>query len=187
MKKIFILLLSLLLTTSGFAQFTFGPKVALNFAELSPNIAELASARNPGFEVGLFFRAGRRFYIQPELLYAFKSANLEENFSQVITKNTKISSIDLPVLLGFKIINVNLLNLRIFAGPHFAFTVKNNFADTYKSAGFNFAGLMGVGVDVVKFTVDFRYDYFINASAKHASGGRLRFNVFQVSIGWKFF
>jgi hypothetical protein len=186
MKKPFFTLAVLLLATTGFAQFTFGPKAALNFSEFYTNIDELKSVMKPGFHAGLFFRIGGRLHVQPELLYAFKSSNIEESFSHAKNSiKTETSSIDIPVLLGYKLVDTRYVNFRLFAGPRFAVVVKDNFEATYKSARFNYAGQFGVGLDVYGLTIDFRYDYFFNTSAEHESGGRLRFNVLQLSLGWK--
>jgi hypothetical protein len=186
MKKLSFTLAVLLLATTGFAQFTFGPKAALNFSGFYTGIDELKSEMKPGFHAGLFFRFGGRLHVQPELLYAFKSSNIEESFSQAKNSiKTETSSIDIPVLLGYKLVNTRSVNFRLFAGPRVAMVVKDNFKTTYKSTRFNYAGQFGLGVDVYRLTIDLRYDYFFNTTVKHENGERLHFNVVQLSVGWK--
>ncbi len=182
MKKILFTLTVILLTTSAFAQFTFGPKAALNFSKFSFNVDEMKSNMKPGFDAGVFLRFGHRLYIQPELLYSFKSTDVEDISNEI--DDIKTHAIDVPVLLGFKLLDFKLGNLRAFVGPKFSFTVGDDFRETVESAAFNFAGQAGLGVDLLMFTLDFRYDYTFTNTAK-VQDVKFHTNAFVISLGWK--
>jgi len=190
MKKCVLVVVALLLATMCSAQkfFEFGPKAALNFSQFSTNINELESNMKSGFDAGLFFRFGKSFYVQPELLFSFKSLDLVESYDQIKDSiNAKSTSLELPILLGYKLFNTREFNLRVFAGPRISFAIKDDFKSTYKSAKFNYAGQFGVGVDIVIFSIDFRYDYTFSEFAKDESNdAKLNMNSFIISLGIKF-
>jgi hypothetical protein len=189
MKKVIITVTVLLFATTGFAQFSFGAKGAVNFSKFSTNLDELKTNRNPGFDLGFFARVGiSKLYVQPELVYSFTSTDFDTVVDDM--KNIKSSSIDVPVLVGYKLLDFKAFNLRAFLGPRFSFVVHDNFKDSFKSAAFNFAGQAGLGFDLFMFTVDFRYDYTFTKTASatetaSVNNGNLRFNTFLISLGWK--
>jgi len=183
MKKIVFTLLISLMAASAFAQFSIGPKVALNFSNFSTNINTLKSDLQPGFDVGLFARIGKKLYVQPEVLYAFKSNEIKSIIGEA--KNYKTHAIDVPVLVGYKLLSFgSLSNIRIFAGPKLSVLVGNNFEDTFKSTAFNYAGQAGLGVDLLMVTLDLRYDFAFNDIAS-VSDIKFRTNSFVISLGWK--
>jgi hypothetical protein len=192
MKKILSIVVFTTMATMGFAQvpfFSFGPKAVLNFSDFSTDVGELQSRLRPGFDAGLFFRFNiKSLYIQPEVLYSFKSSNLEDMSTQI---QNHTYSVDVPVLVGYKLLDLEAVNIRLFAGPRFAFTVGDNlqevgekFTKTLEATPFNFSGQAGVGIDIYKITLDFRYDYTFTNIIK-GFGGSVRPNVFLISVGWK--
>lgn len=92
-----------------------------------------------------------KIYLKPELVYT----RTKSNYSG--TADYDVSKIDLPVLLGYKIIGP----LSIFAGPAFQYTLDNDLD------GFNIddvendftVGLnIGLGVSLGKIGLDVRYE-----------------------------
>ncbi len=119
MKKFSILSIMMLFAVVGFSQFTFGPKAAVNFSKFSLNTDELKSNLKPGFDAGLFARLSiSKFYVQPELQYSFRSTDFNEIHDELT--NIKSSSIDVPILAGYKIMarikNATDLHLHFVCG-----------------------------------------------------------------------
>jgi len=183
MKKIIITFAILFLSFSAFARFTVGPKLALNFSELTVRYDNLKSSMEPGFDLGLFARIGRQFYVQPEVTYSFKNNRLRD-LPDTDFGSMRVSSIDIPVLLGYQF-GGNLANLRAFAGPKFSFITNNNFSKAHEDlSNFNFGGQLGLGFDLLVFTVDFRYERtFSNMS--NISQHTLHNSGFLISLGVK--
>lgn len=200
MKKTFLLIAALLMMGSaafagGGFDITFGPKVGYQTAKLSYKGADIKNEFSNHFTAGLFGRVTiGRFYVQPEVLY-FKSSNLFEmgvtptdishstlNIPTGADVNLTLNSMNLqvPVLLGFNILDLDLVTLRAQVGPTASFTLKsrtlidysvntesgiqNNQSELDPDSDFNTKAIAwgmqaGLGVDVWKFTLDINYNF----------------------------
>jgi hypothetical protein len=74
--------------------------------------------------------------------------------------------VDVPALIGIKIINQKALNLRILAGPEFSFLTSKSvngklFSESNLKNSF-FGWQYGVGVDFLFLTLDIRKESFSN-------------------------
>jgi hypothetical protein len=193
MKKLSLLIVFALTTTLIFGQLKFGPKIGFNASRLHSSLDSVKSQFKAGFQFGAFVRIGNRIYLQPELYYTSESGVLEkdslgESWKQQIT----MGSLNIPVLIGFKLINTDLVNLRILAGP--VASDLNSVAGPIQKASINNANWYiqaGAGVDVWFFTLDIRYQVGLNKIIKEVSykGGNINFNtannVWVVSLGFK--
>ncbi|MEG1556140.1 MAG: porin family protein [Bacteroidales bacterium] len=169
----------------GSAQFTMGPRVALNFTNFQKE-----SKMQPGFDAGLFFRVGKRFYFQPEVNYSFKSSTFKDAVNEVET-NYKLKNhyLDIPLLLGFKIVNKNNFNFRLFIGPRMGILLSKNFPTNYESGTLQWGGEAGLGIDFWRFAFDFKYDFSSN-KVKNISAESATYwkqNMFVLSLGFKIF
>ncbi len=187
MKKIFFLLFVCLSFSHIQAQdLMFGPKIGINVSQLKtsdilqlPNTSTtLAAIKNistnyTGFVAGGFFRATfAGFYVQPELLLSLKGGSFEKAYLNSVglpaeTVKVNMLGVDVPLLLGYKV-----LFFRAYLGPVAHFRISNlndlkatlsqvsNSADVADSAikraiwGYQ----AGVGFDVMKVSVDLRYE-----------------------------
>lgn len=198
MKKLTVLLLAILVSGGLYAQMpNFGIKAgatasSINTTDLSAN----ASSDNLlGYQLGAFIRINSgKLYLQPEVVYNHRSTQLAGFDSGSI--NFDIGTIDVPILLGFKLIDAKVFNLRAFVGPEASFATNKDY--TYDT-GFksditldDFNDLTwymqaGVGVDLLFLTFDIRYEKglsnFIN---DYQDAGSLKNNVFVFSLGLKF-
>src|SRR5690606_6082065 len=107
----------------------FGVKAGLSYnkngdlissvGESGENIIEGAKGKT-GYHVGVWGKLDLlKLYIRPELVYSKTKSSYDVGGS---THDYDISKLDLPVLLGYKIIGP----LHIFAGPAFQYTLKND-------------------------------------------------------------
>lgn len=107
-----------------------------------------------GYHVGIFGKlAFSRLYLRPELVYTKTQSAYNLNGG---TKYD-ISKLDLPVLVGAKIIGP----LHVFAGPAFQYMLSNDLEDfSINDAEKDFTvGLhIGAGVDLGRLGLDVRYE-----------------------------
>lgn len=157
--------------------FCFGPKVSANFT----NFNKLFNREFlPGADLGLFFRFNvARFYIQPEINYIIRNVNIEHTDFGTKIHIEKIAThyLNVPLFVGFRIVDFKLFKLRAFVGPEFNFGIDKNI----KLGGeYQIGGHAGLGLDIWRFTIDAGYSFL--ADVPH---GIFYNNVFKVGVGFK--
>lgn len=173
---------SLQAQTPAPSTFSFGIKVGCSFSNYISK-----SNLKPGGDAGIFFRCGNRFYFQPEVEYAFRSSTfkdlgdeLEDNFS------VGEHYIDIPLLLGCKIVNNPNFNLRLFLGPRVGLRISSSYKDIKEFLGYaQWGGQVGLGVDLWRFTIDVKYDISATKFKEIDSDEFWKQNIFNVSVGFK--
>ena len=199
MKKVFLIVFAVFFMTGfSFGQFTLGIRAGYNGNKLVTDLSSIKSQFNNGFHVGIFSRIGKRIYVAPELLYTFSGGTFTNTSSDETWNKQKftVGSLDIPVLVGFKIINATFFKWRIELGPVVSFVVNKNVKDfddltgPVNSASFNNTNWMfmaGTGIDVLFFTLDIRYEYAFNSLVKDSPG--YSYNTHNqfiiVSLGFK--
>lgn len=217
MKRTFLIFAVLLFVASyTSAQLHFGLKAGynstLNLENLKSvtngdyNLNSLKGEMSNGFHGGVFVRLGDKFYFQPELLYAMQKNEYEVTVSDVNNQNpaetgkqmVKFSTVDVPLLVGVKLLDFNLVNVRVFAGPKFRLnagssldwenvstTNINKLKGDFKSANVGLEA--GAGVDVLMFTLDARFNLIKDMyQADWQSKPDMNSNL-VISLGWKLF
>jgi len=158
--------------------FTFGPKLSLNFA----NEKSFSSEFLAGADLGLFFRISPgRLYIQPEINFQIRNI-LEEidKFPQITKSKFRTHHIDVPVLIGVKIINLNFFKFRIFTGPEICFRLK----DQQIEKNFQLGLQAGLGFDIWRFTIDASYSFLGHIQPRIT---KTHSNIFKLGLGFKCF
>lgn len=199
MKKTFLLIAALLMMGSaafagGGLDFGIGPKVGYQTSKLSYQKADIKSSFSNHFIAGLFGRVTiGRIYVQPEVLY-FKTSNIFDGhvtgvesdnlFNLPTGANVNLTlnqmNLQVPVLVGVKIIDLDLVALRAQVGPTANVVLKSQtlFDKTYTINGqqenmentttdqkFNTKSISwglqaGLGVDVLDLiTLDINYNF----------------------------
>ena len=221
MKKFIIAAILLLSVSFTYAQLNFGIKAGYNSSlgmnnlgsvtNGTYNLNSVKSELSNGFQAGVFARMGfGKIYFQPELLYAMgkKDYNMsvkDANNTIIGTfdKNVNVSTVDVPLLLGYKLLDLKVVNLRVFAGPKLRFNTGSTLDfNNVTGGGFNVNDLQkdikaaqlgleaGVGVDVLMFTLDARYQIINDMYQTKLSSvtiDNIPANTFVISLGWKFF
>ena len=164
------------------SSFSFGIKAGAN---LSNFIKE--TDFEVGADAGIFFRAGKIFYFQPEVLYSFRSTTfdgiLDEAGENIKAKNHHI---DIPLLLGFKIGSRENFNFRIFFGPRVGLRVGSDCTDIDSLIGYaQWGGRAGIGFDFWRFTLDFAYDISATKFKEYDDKTFWTQNIISASLGFK--
>jgi len=204
MKK-FILLIAILFFSAGvtFGQFSFGLKVGYNASKLHTGLDSIKSSFNSGFHFGAFFRFGKKVYVQPEVYYTLQGGIFENNVTNTYNnwkQKVTVGTLDIPVLVGFKVINLKVINWRVMAGPMVSFVVNSKIKDVslvgpIKNSDIskvNWYVQAGTGFDVLFLTLDVRYQIGLNQMIKSAQGTtgqpyslNATNNMWVVSLGFK--
>ena len=199
MKKTFLLIAALLMMGSaafagGGFDIAIGPKVGYQTAKLSYQKADIKSSFSNHFTAGLFGRVTiGRLYVQPEVLY-FKTSNIFEGhvtgvesdnlFNLPTGANVNLTlnqmNLQVPVMVGINILDLDLVTLRAQAGPTANFVLKSQtiydktytldgqqieIANTTTDQDFDTKAISwgiqaGLGVDVLKrITLDINYNF----------------------------
>ena len=202
MKKTFLLIAALLMMGSaafagGGFDLAIGPKVGFQTAKLSYDKADIKSGFANHFTAGLFGRVTiGRLYVQPEVLY-FKTSNIFEghvtgvesdnlfNLPTGANVNLTVNQMNLqvPVMIGVNILDLDIVTLRAQAGPTANFVLKSQtlYDKTYTLNGqqgelentttdqdfdtksISWGVQAGLGVDVLKrITLDINYNFGVS-------------------------
>ncbi len=157
--------------------------------KFKPNSGSDFNADN-GMMLGAFARINiKKWYIQPELNYVKrKSESSESLMGSNIFPTIETKSIDIPVLLGYKIVKLPLFKLRAFAGPVASFNIDDKIKTTLgdiEGGDFNSAvwnAKFGAGIDVWKLTLDIDYEVGLSDVAEDLKG-----NMVNVTLGFRLF
>jgi opacity protein-like surface antigen len=199
MKKTFLLIAALLMMGSaafagGGFDIAIGPKVGYQTAKLSYQKADIKSSFSNHFTAGLFGRVTiGRIYVQPEVLY-FKTSNIFDGHVTGVGSNNLFNlptganvnltlnqmNLQVPVMIGVNIIDLDIITLRAQAGPTANFVLKSQtlYDKTYTLDGqqseientttdqnfdtkaISWGVQAGLGVDVLKrITLDINYNF----------------------------
>jgi hypothetical protein len=224
MKKILLPVILLVFTSSIFAQtFDFGIKAGINSQKITTDsykgisgytFSDFKSDAKMGYNIGAFARiGGNKLYIQPELLYSIRKGNTNVTLASssggltagAYTQSFDIKSVQVPLLLGYKLIDLKLASIRVFTGPAMSVILKDSQVKltsaggvavdptlydpkTFKDNVWNWQ--LGGGVDVGPLVVDVRYEWGLtNVSDGDVTkiGFINKSNILTFSLGYKFF
>jgi hypothetical protein len=193
--KNYLIAILVLFTFSATAQvpyFTIGPKAGASFSKFSADEDQIKEEMKSSLHFGAFARIGDKVYLQPELLFMNRKGDLSQTAVAGSTKSLHIKTLDIPVLLGGKLIDTDLFNVRVMAGPVASLALNKdinseNWDNTITGKDIraaNWGIQTGAGVDLQMFTLDLRYEFGISDYSKD-EGLTLKNNMFTVSLGWK--
>jgi len=208
MRKTILTITLMTLVLSTFAQlpFALGIKGSINSTKITTDnysasnftYANFKSDAKSGYALGVFARLGTSIYLQPELLYSVKKS---QSTSGSVNQNIDLKTIQVPILLGFKLIDLKLASIRAFTGPAMSFPMKSSKVtyegvtsglyetENYKSNIWDWQ--LGAGVDVGPLVVDVRYEWGLSKT----SDGNVNVNppvfvnkgnTLTFSLGFKF-
>ena len=205
MNKFFsIVLIGASVLTS--AQIKFAGKANLLFKTDSPSWENIkgsavgayneAGKNNVGFNVGLSAKVNlpASFFLMPEIYYTTFKTEFDVPVSNV-TLEAKSNRIDVPVLVGYKLLGDNL---GVFIGPVASYNLStdNQFADFKENATkeFTVGYQFGAQVQLQKLIVTAKYEGaftedqrdFINTNTNETIRYDSRPSLFMVGLGYEF-
>ncbi len=197
MKKIILLFTFVIFTSAAFAQISFGPKIGYNTSKLSIDKSDIKSDLKSSFQFGAFLRLGTKIYVQPEVNWVTEGGIFKPS-SLSFEDDIKLKTIQIPFLIGAKVFDLKIANLRVFGGPSASIVTEKTLertGDLVNDLGVdNIEDLIwglqiGAGVDVLMFTLDVRYNIGLTKVIGQVDGISYdsKTNGFNVSLGWKIF
>ncbi len=178
MKKVIIALFCCLISVGAFAQkpVNIGVRAGWAYSNLKFKETNLKRDAN-GFAIGAFARINlKKLYVEPGVNYAFMKGASDSD--------QKINYIQVPVMVGYHIIDAKVVKLRGFIGPEADFLAKDAkgaWEDVMKKLAWN--GRVGVGVDVWKITCDLDYKFAIGKTGDGVEKGK----GVNLTVGFKIF
>ncbi len=195
MKRIALFAFLLVLSTTTFAQkfFSLGPKAGFTTSKLTTNDAAIVNDFKTNFTGGLFIRLGSRTYVQPEVNFATKGGILNSSNVSFASRTINLKTIEVPILLGSKVFDFGIANFRFLAGPVGTYLLDKEVSfssvpsvDATIFKELSWSAQAGMGVDILMFTLDVRYEFGLSDLFSEASiDGKTA--LFNVSLGWKLF
>lgn len=185
----FLLILLFVIPTALSAQINLGIKAGANYNYngFSSDSLNLSFNNAVSFSGGGLVRVKiKRISLQVEGLFISRKGTISQGG---VEKNIDFYSFDLPLLVGYKIVDLKVVKLRINAGIIPSYTLQSlgdlegaNFEDSFYSAA------AGVSLDIPLFLFDLRYqgaigDYY---SLQHInSSTTLSNSLLTLSVAWK--
>lgn len=196
MKKSIVVTFLLLFSASLIAQpvLDLGIKAGVNNSKVTFKSEEFTSESIVKTHIGAFGRVGwGSIYVQPEAYFSSKGGKVFEEGAgpSDISGRFDYDNLDVPVLLGVKLIDGGMSNVRVMAGPMFSIMTSNRIdsdvltnEDYYKDHYFGYQ--YGVGVDVWNFFLDARMEHGANRLYQHPTldlDGKNQ--TFMITVGFK--
>ena len=210
MKKIgLMLVVSFFVVQAADAQlFKYGLKAGIGFSKLQfddvigiedgGDVYDLVTGDAvTGYHIGLQTRVKvAMLFVQPEFYFNAGGATVEQIADKGVmeTFNIRFSSLDLPVLLGFK-----LGPVRLMLGPTGSYVLKEENGLTeldpdysMLSSSFTWGWQGGIGVDLSRFTLDARYEGSLSKFGESIRIGGSEYTLdprpsqFLISLGFWF-
>lgn len=193
MKKLFVSICMVFLASQLMAQpsFDLGVKAGVNFSKMSFDLDDYNSDAVVKSHFGAFARFGLgNIFLQPEVYYSGKGGDVTSDINNTVS-SFDYNTIDVPVLLGFYLMNGEKFDLYALAGPVFSGIATKNIdksnvfdKEFYKSHYFNIQ--YGLGVDFLFLSLGARFENGLNNAYKQQNGGfDFKNQNFMVSVGLK--
>ena len=166
-------------------------------------VSQLKSGFANGYQLGGWLRIGAKsIYLQPELLFNFKNSTQTVYIDNTpLQSSFKSRTVEVPLLFGYKLIDLKVLNLHITTGPRFIFnsgsflsqssdwgTFSSSLTQQVKSG--NWGWEVGAGLDILALSIDVQYCNYFSSSTKFilnnqtfstSNGGH---GIF-ITLGWR--
>lgn len=189
---------------------TLGPKIGINSSVLYTDINYYKESETLGYKGGLFFRFGNRnrVYLQPEAYFDLKGGTFSYDIGETdpftpslksvkdAKLTVKLQTVDVPLLVGLKVLDLFGFNFRVMAGPVASYVIEEDVSlfaggedQSFRLPDKLFADAIwsmqaGGGMDIMMFTVDFRYEFGIN-NISNVNTAVTRTYLYNLSVGLK--
>lgn len=212
MKRLLLLFTIFFFFLSGSAQgfFDIGVHMGYHSSKFVTDLDHYKSSEMKGISGGVFLRMGanHKLFVQPECYLASKGGAFSFDglpgdpltpALQLDDAELKIrlTTVDMPLLLGFHLLKFEHSNLRIMAGPVISWVIDENVSLSasgvdhssdlppllFKDKAWSFQ--YGAGIDIWKLSFNFRHE--VSVQNLSAIGGFMqKGSLYFASIGYKF-
>lgn len=212
MRKWFLFGVMLVLPLAGYSQglISFGPKIGWNQTKVSTDYHDYIDDMKNGVQGGLFFSISMgKLYVQPEAYFSVRRGDIALTLGDPMNGMTDINveqtftltTIDIPMLLGYELLDLKLAKLRCWGGPVASYLVRRDYALSLDNIEHNeritrsdfkdavWGVQIGAGIDLLFLTFDIGYEFGLEEFLNISSLDDLGFsnNTFFASLGWRIF
>jgi hypothetical protein len=175
--------------------FNLGLKAGLNNSKVTFRTSEFTTESVTKAHFGAFARLGwGMLYLQPEAYYSAKGGRVIDSNTTALGRITQFdfNNIDIPLLLGVRVLDGRVANLRAMAGPVLSFMLSQKIEPQYlltpQFYKDNYVGFQyGLGVDFGNMFLDARMEHGATTLyAQPARGFNGRNQTFMLTFGFKF-
>lgn len=189
MKKIFGVVILMALAFSATAQFSIRPQIGYNSSTITKRFQDQEFGTEAGFQFGVDLQFGKKFYVQPGILW--ESANNELR-DMINGNNTsfQVNRVRVPLMFGYKLIGPDvggLVDARIYTGPNASFVINKDLKqnslinkDDFQNAVYGWN--VGAGFDVAIVFVDLGYSFGLSEVFQNMATAA-RNNLFYINAG----
>jgi hypothetical protein len=194
-----ILLILLWQGTNGQNKVDLGFRAGVSTSKLYTNLSDYNPDNIIGYQAGMFMRffIKKAILFEPEAYFVKKGGDLFNSLNSEI--QVELNTLDVPLLFGFKILDLDFTRLLIYTGPVMSFQYSDNSTIEYSDGspddpfGFasdmlkktNWAYQLGGSFDLFIFTLDVRYEWGLNDI--YQGDEVFRPNVFLIGLGVRIF
>lgn len=197
MKKIIFILSLIFLSFPGYTQYNIGIKGGITSSKLSTSLSDYNENTITGYYLGAFTRVYfNKFYLMPEAYFTSKGGDLT-SMIETERHEIRVKSIDIPVLLGFQLLDLKVIKLSVDAGPVASIVtdktydykmdgikvIAEDIEDNFKNTNWGFQA--GAKLDILMFMVEVKYEFGLNKIFDD-NGNTLQNDVFLIGLGFKF-
>jgi len=214
MKKTLIVLLLTITFTPCFSQYSFGVKGGLNFKSLSDNVGIIDIKMGQGWDLGVFanIHLKDKWFLQTDLLYSEQVYSAVCHSSPCHHRTNTISKyLTLPLYIGYVFFKENNIALKGMVGVEINSQIPQKSKDKFLGISRTcfkygtpniYCGNIGLGIDIAKFSVDFKYiygytrkitieknigKYYLDNEYEQYKKANIYYHYIRTSIGWKIF
>jgi hypothetical protein len=157
-----------------------------------------------GFQIGGWAQLGvSSYYLQPEFLFDFKSSSQSLLINnQLLSSTYQSHTLEIPVLFGYKLIDLRVINFHLTTGPRFIVnlnssfkpfsnvtSLSNEFNQQIKSG--NWGWQFGAGFDILAVSINVDYCHYYSPAATFMIDNQSFHNsnsghTVYLSLGWRF-
>ncbi len=178
----------------------FGLRAGITTSEIYTDLDDYTSDRIMGYQAGAFFRIflTKNILLEPEAYFVKKGGELFSNGDDSENKiNFEVNSIDVPLLIGIKFLDLEFTRIIVYTGPVISFAqgqnvefIEDGKLDLQKSTEYlientNWAYQVGGSLDIFFFTLDLRYEWGLNDI--YQGEDKFRQNAFLLGVGIRLF
>lgn len=189
MKKISFLFVAFCLTGTLMAQVSLRPQIGFNSSTLTKDFQNASFGDQLGFQFGLDAQLGRRFYVQPGIMWESLNNELQESINGD-NDEFSVNRVRIPIMFGYKVLGPEtdgLIDLRLFTGPNASFAISKDLNESSLISKDDFKGAVygwnvGVGFDLAIVFVDAGYSFGLS-EVFEGMASDVRNNLWYVNAG----
>lgn len=189
MKKLSIVILSLMMSSAVYGQASIKPGVGLNFTSITGTGDQVSGKM--GWQVGGSVEFGNKIYLEPGIFYTTENTETTTvNSGTTVFSDANFKGLRIPVAVGLEVLGntESAFGLRVFGGGS-AF-VLTGVSDGLTKSDFNspeWGVFAGVGADIAIFFIDASYQWSVTNVQSNVSAIDFgKTNGFFLTAGLRF-